>query len=262
MTDDRLSTESSERSAAPFRPSSRHRGAPTPPWVAWMVVGLGLVLVAAFGGWLVVRDTGSGTAADPATSQESPADEEPAAEPNASSGTEESPPAEEPEEPAAEAVDLTGTATAQVPSTAPSSSDVTGEAVTFDAPNMLDADPATSWRMAGDGTGSELTFTFPAAVTLSTVGAINGWAKTSVDDAGQSFDWYHGNRRVLSAEWVVGTQTFPQNLADTTELQSLEIEPTETTTVILRLVEVSPPGTLNGRDFTALSDVSLVGTAP
>jgi len=258
LTDDRPATDTAERPAVPLPPSARHRGAPAPAWVAWVVVGLGLVLVAALGGWLVIRDGGSDTATDPVAGQEqAPADDAPTEEP-----AEE--PAEEPtEEPVAEPVDLTTTVTAQVPSTAPSSNDVTGEPVTFDAPNLLDADPATSWRMAGDGTGAELTFTFAAPVTLTSVGVVNGWAKTSVDDAGQAFDWYHGNRRVLSAEWVVGTDTFPQALADTTELQSLDIEPTETATVTLRLVEVSPPGTgADSRDYTALSDVSLVGTAP
>jgi hypothetical protein len=128
---------------------------------------------------------------------------------------------------------------------------------------MMDGDPATAWRMAGDGTGSMLTFTFPESVTLSSLGLINGWAKTTVDDAGVEYDWYHGNRRVVAAEWVVGDQVFTQALTDSTAMQTLDIEPTETTSVGLRLVEVSPPGTgSTGRDFTAVSDVSFFGTQP
>ena len=219
-----------------------------------------LVVVALLGGWLVVRDGDpETTATDPEVTQPEASDatEEPAAEES---------PAEDPspsEEPPAAPVDLTASATPEVPSTAPPSNDVDGEPVTFDAVNMMDADPATAWRMSGDGTGSTLTFTFPGPVTVSSVGLINGWAKTTVDDGGVEYDWYHGNRRVVRAEWVVGDQVFPQDLADTPSMQTLDIEPTSTTSIGLRLVEVSPPGTgSTGRDFTAVSDVSFFGTQP
>lgn len=287
MTDDRPGTDTAERlavvvprsgppAAAPGAsppvppdragPPSKHRGKPAPPWIAWLVVGVTLVFVAVLGAWLVVRDPGTEpTATDPAvTESEGPGDaEEPAAE---ESPTEDPSPSEEPptsEEPPADPVDLTGSATPQVPETAPPSRDVDGTPVTFDAANMMDGDPATAWRMTGDGTGAMLTFTFPEAVTVSRVGVVNGWAKTTVGDGGAEYDWYHGNRRLLRAEWVVGDQVFPQDLADSTAMQTLDIEPTETTTIGLRLIEISPPGTgSTGRDFTALSDVSFLGTQP
>jgi len=147
-----------------------------------------------------------------------------------------------------------------VPGAAPANNDVTGELVTFVADNLLDGDPTTTWRVAGDATGSVLRFTFPDEVTITGVGMFNGYAKTSLDDSGQEFDWYHGNRRVLAADWVIGGQTFPQTLADTTAFHPLDIEPTQTTSVELRLVEVSPPGAgPNGRDYTAISGVSFGG---
>jgi hypothetical protein len=289
MNDERLRTDTAERpavraplppAAAPVPPppsppptdrplprSPRPR-TPAPPWVAWLVVAISLVLAAVIGTWLVVQPGGddNATATDPRTSQaaedDAPAEEEPAAEPAEPKAepTDEAgrePPADGPP---GERIDITALVTPTAPPAAPANNDVTGELVTFTAANMMDANPVTCWRMAGDGTGSTLTFTFSAPVWLELVGLINGYAKTSVDGSGRSFDWYHGNRRILRAEWVVGDQVFTQDFTDSTEPQTLEIEPVETTTVELRLVEVSPPGAgPTGRDYTAISDVVFGG---
>ena len=121
---------------------------------------------------------------------------------------------------------------------------------------MLDGVAETCWRMAGNAAGDEIVFTFQAPVELTEVGLINGYAKTSGD-----LDWYNGNRRVLDVEWVFddGT-TVEQPLDSTRELQSLPIDPVTTTSVTLRLLEVSDPGSgRSARDYTAISDVSLVG---
>lgn len=153
--------------------------------------------------------------------------------------------------------DLAGTATATAPAQAADAFARDGTVVTYAAANMLDAEPTTAWRMNGDGSGQVLTFTFPAPVQLSEVGLINGYAKSD-----GAFDWYAGNRRVLTADWrfddgTVATQTF----TDTRDLQALPVGPVTTTTVTLTLTAVSPPGTgAASRDFTAISEVALVGT--
>lgn len=291
MTDERWRTDTAERPAvvappaAPTPPPSsggpaapsgipavppartgpvrRAARPPAPPWIAWVVVAAVLVTAAFVGAWLVVQDPGATTATDPAPAERAdpPAEEAPEDPPaEDEDGAEEPPPEDAEDEPAEEPVEITGSATAEVPGAAPSNNDVTGELVTFVADNLLDGDSTTCWRIAGDATDSVLTFTFPGEVTITGVGMFNGYAKTSVDDSGQEFDWYHGNRRVLSAEWVIGGQTFPQTFADTTEFQPLDIEPTETTTVELRLVEVSPPGAgPTRRDYTAISGVAFGG---
>ncbi len=52
--------------------------------------------------------------------------------------------------------------------------------------------------------------------------------------------------------------TVAQDLDDTTAVQSVDVDVT-TATVVLRLVEVSPPGTgPASRDYTAVSEISLV----
>ena len=149
---------------------------------------------------------------------------------------------------------LTAQSQVTVPKTAGPGQDADGNPVTYDGANMLDGVPETTWRMAGDGTGSEIVITLPAETRLRSVGMINGYAKETTDR-----DWYHGNRRIVQAEWVFddGT-TVPQTYADTASVQSLDLDVT-TTTITLRLIAVSKPGKgPSRRDFTAISDLLLV----
>jgi hypothetical protein len=147
-----------------------------------------------------------------------------------------------------------------VPATAPPNQDVDGHPVTYGAHHLLDRVPETCWRMPGDGTGAEITVTLARPARLRSVGIVNGYAKEAVDAQGDTVDWYHGNRRVLAVEWVFddGT-TASQTLRDTTAVQSVDVDVT-TRTVTLRLLDVSPPGTGPARrDYTAISELTLVG---
>lgn len=201
------------------------------PWATWLVVVVVLALVGVLGGWLLLRSDGNGsdTATDPRPS-------EPTRDPSGSPGPAQAEPG------------------VVVPVTAPPNQDVDGNPVRYDGDNLLDGDPETCWRMPGDGTGAEITVTLDEKSRLRSVGIVNGYAKTA------DVDWYHGNRRVLRVEWVFddGT-TVVQSLDDTTELQSVDVDAT-TTTVIVRLLEVSAPGKgPQSRDFTAISELSIVG---
>jgi hypothetical protein len=220
-------------------------------WLPWLVGGVALLLVAVVGALLLVTD-GGGTGRDPsgerATAEPAPSGEE-TNPPRSPESTEEPPATEAP-------IDLARYAAAEVPETATPNEDVSGNLVRYEARNLVDGVPETCWRMPGSGAGAEIVFGFPAPVVLTEVGLINGYAKTSGD-----LDWYRGNRRVLSAEWAFddGT-TVGQSLDDFRQLQSLPIDPVTTTTVTLRLLEVSKPGSgRSARDYTAISDVSLVG---
>lgn len=143
-----------------------------------------------------------------------------------------------------------------VPGSAPASVDDAGNPVTFEASNMIDSDPRTSWRMAGDGSGSVVTFTFDDAVTVTEVGLINGYAKTD-----PPHDWYAGNRRIEAVTWVFddGTEV-TQDLDEVQDPQMISVDAGETTQIELRILEVTEPGAgPDGRDFTAISDVEFVG---
>lgn len=158
---------------------------------------------------------------------------------------------------------LSGLATGEAPRSDADSVDIsTGEPTTYRPDNMLDGDPETSWRVSGDASGETLRFTFDQPVTLTSVGLVNGYAKTSVDRSGTEFDLYAGSRRVLEVEWVLdGGEPLPQTLTDgDRELQLLDVGAVEASVVELRLVRVSAPGEgVEARDKTVISEVSLSG---
>jgi hypothetical protein len=152
---------------------------------------------------------------------------------------------------------VAGEATAKAPKTAPPSEDKGGEKVTFDAAHMVDGDLETAWRTAGAAGGMTLTFTLAEKTTLHQVGLVNGYAKTSAD----GLDWYAGNRRVKAVVWSFddGTKVRQQLKDGDRELQLTDVDAT-TKTVELRLVRVTEPGKgPASRDYTAISEVSLVG---
>jgi hypothetical protein len=143
-----------------------------------------------------------------------------------------------------------------VPAVAGPSRDRENNPVDFEARNLLDGRPRTSWRMPGDGTGETLTFDLGDPVVLTSVGLINGYAKVDGPD-----NWYRGNRRIRAVQWEFDDGTrITQDLEDRRTMQMVEIDPVETTAVRLHLVAVTPPGEgANARDFTAISEVRLLG---
>ena len=157
--------------------------------------------------------------------------------------------------------DVAARATAEAPETAPPNEDVDGQLVSYDASNMLDGVTETAWRTVGDATGMRLTFKLAEPTTLTELGILNGYAKKSTDSAGKVFDWYRGNRRVEAVVWQLGKGTkVRQDLGTDRSVQKLAIEPVTTRRVVLRLVQVTPPGSARaGRDYTAISEISLLG---
>ncbi len=156
----------------------------------------------------------------------------------------------------AAAVDVARLARATPPDTAGPSRDVRGNAVRYEAFNMLDAQADTAWRMPGDASGQEIVFRLDAPTTLVGVGLINGYAKV---DPG--YDGYRANRRITAVEWVLADGTvIPQDLTDDLGLQSVPVDGVLSDTVTLRIVSVTEPAPgADGRDYTAISDVALVG---
>lgn len=199
-------------------------------WWPWVAVLVALVLVAVL--VVVALDWATGDG------ERSPEDD----------------PSSAPAVPAGRGTDVAGDATVAVPATAPPNQDTAGNRTTYAGANMLDGEPTTCWRMPGDGTGAELTVTLAEETHLVRVGLVNGYAKSAGD-----LDWYAGNRRVLAVEWVFddGT-TVEQDLTETRDLQAVDVDVT-TTTVVVRLTTVSEPGTgPAARDYTAISELSLV----
>ncbi|ANH39117.1 hypothetical protein I601_2701 [Nocardioides dokdonensis FR1436] len=158
--------------------------------------------------------------------------------------------------------DLTRRAEASAPTQDADSVDIaSGETTTYDASNLLDADPTTAWRVRGAATGTELTFTFEEPVVLTSVGLVNGYAKTSVDSDGTTFDLYAGGRRITAVTWLLDdAPPVRQELDETREPQTLDLGAVTTRTVRLRVESVTEPGAgPAARDTTAISDVAFTG---
>ncbi|MFN8194959.1 MAG: discoidin domain-containing protein [Nocardioidaceae bacterium] len=213
-----------------------------------------LLLVALVAIWLVL---GSGSGEDPA----SDASARPGSGGESSSAGDDGSPSGDGSAPSGDTQDLASAATVDVPAVARPNQDVNGRPVTYDAANMLDADPQTAWRMPGNGAGAELTIDLGAATTVSEVGLVNGYAKVDRDGTGREVRWYPRNRRILAVEWVFDDGTvIPQSLRETPRPQSVDVPRLTTTTITLRLLRVSPPASgPQGRDYTAISDLTLLG---
>ncbi len=227
------------------------------PWLPWAAGAVVLLLVAGLGAWLLFGgdDSDPDLVADESRSTPSkPEGQDKPAKPKEKQTKK--PPA--PGEP----TDVASLATAEVPATAAPGTDFDGNSVQYEARNMLDAVPATCWRMPGDGAGETITVELAETTELTTVGLINGYAKTGTDASGQALDWYAGNRRILSVEWHFDDgSVVPQDLTETRKLQSMDIDPVTTSTVQLRLITVTPPGEgPSRRNYTAISDLALVGS--
>lgn len=236
----------------------RHREREPVAWLPW-VAGFALLAVLALVGALLLFSGGG----DPAAVDELQTSQEPRTGGERSGGTPgDSAPESETGEPSGPgpAEDLAPTAEVSAPPPAPASRDLEGAVVQYVAANLVDGNPGTCWRMPGDGTGASITFRFDDPVRLSQVGLVNGYAKRSTDGQG-ILDWYAGNRRIRSVEWTFEDGTVvTQDLQDTTEMQTVDLDDVETEAVTLRLLEVTPPGPGRAsRDYTPISDVRIVG---
>jgi len=252
--------------AAPPPASGHRRPRSAAPW--WALGVVAAILLFGGGGVLLVTSSlgdDDATASDPATapaSTPSPspspgASDDPAPQPSASTAPGESPSPDDTDDGDDAPVDLASSAEATPPDTAAPSRDVNGNAVRYEAFNMLDGQADTAWRMPGDASGGEIVFRLDSPATLVGVGLINGYAKVE-----PGYDGYAANRRIKAVEWVFADGTVvPQKLGDDLALQGVKVDQIETDTVTLRIVKVSKPAKgPAGRDYTAISDVALVGT--
>jgi len=242
-------TESPPPARTPAAPSPDTRR-PGPSLLAIALTVVILLLVAAIGGLLMFSGEDDDGASDPSPVNGTADGKSAPPSNNSPSGPTNVP------SPADGAQDVARYSTATAPRTAKPNLDTQGNMVRYEARNMLDGVPETCWRTPGDGTDLEITFAFPEEVELSEVGLINGYAKSS-----GPLDWYAGNRKVLAVEWIFDDGTVvPQTFVEGREMQTIGIEPVTTTNVVLRLVSVSEPGSgPSARNYTAISDVRLVG---
>ena len=157
----------------------------------------------------------------------------------------------------ADAVDLASRSTATGPSPRRPGTDVNGKKVSYPLSNMFDGTPSTAYRIAGDASGKEITFTLPEKATISEVGLINGYAKM---DPGAN--WYDRNRKITKVEWIFDDGTrVDQDLRETTDMQVIGVDDAVTSTITMRIISVTKHSGPPLWNVTAISDVVLRGTA-
>lgn len=138
-------------------------------------------------------------------------------------------------------------------SSADDSQDDNGAVTTFGAANLLDANPVTAWRTAGDATGQQITVTFPAPTKVTSVGLVPGYAKV---DPVSGEDRFLQNRRILQVRWIAADGShLDQSFAERPQMQWLPGS-VITSTLTVQILRTSAPG---DRDFTAISDLEVRG---
>jgi hypothetical protein len=248
------------RTTEPVLLGSGHRAPRGPGPGLWVGVAVALVVVLLLGGFLLLRggDSGgnAGAASTPAivppthaSSTPSSPDSSPTAASSSASVQVTGPP-----------TNVAGFAQASAPRHAPAGLDFAGRRVTYVAANLVDGRNDTCWRVVGDATGTVLTFRLDQPTRLTRVGLVNGYSKIAYSH-NRAYDWYKGNRRVLSAEWSFddGSKVSQSFISDRA-MQQQAIKPVTTRVVRLRITSVSPPGKGRaGRNDTAISEVLLLG---
>jgi hypothetical protein len=242
----------------PAAPTSPRR---SPGAGLWVAAAACLLVVLAVGAFLLLSG-GGGNHSSSSSPRLLPRTHDTSTAPTTSAPTASAPtsPTTSAASPHGPAADVAGLSHASAPRHAPAGVDFAGRPVTYVASNMVDGAADTCWRTPGDASGIVLTFRLDQPTVITGVGLINGYAKT-VYPGGRRFDWYHGDRRVLSVDWIFddGT-TVSQSFSDTPSIQTISVDPVTTSTVRVRITRVSTPG--HGpaaRDDTPVSEVSIVG---
>jgi hypothetical protein len=131
--------------------------------------------------------------------------------------------------------------------------DSAGDPVTYEATNRVGGDPATAWRVEGDGTGTTIQASWNQPVALTSIGLIPGYAKI---DAADRTDRFHQERRVVSVRCSFDHDpAVTVSFSDLAELQSFGVSVTTTTVTIEILQTTQAPE----RDFTAISELAFEG---
>ena len=148
-------------------------------------------------------------------------------------------------------------ASVSAPPPAPDAVDGAGNPVSYPASDMLDNDPSTAWRMVGDGSGSDITLSLDQSRTVTSLGLINGYAKT---DSSTGTDRYSQERQITQVTWTLDNgQNFTQQLTNSTSPQLINLNtPTSASSVTLHIDSTTGPGDPHF-DFTAISEVIVNG---
>jgi hypothetical protein len=158
--------------------------------------------------------------------------------------------------------DIAADAKVTAPPSARGHVDEHGRPATYPAEAMLDTDPATAWRMSGDGTGRTITLSFGRLVTVTGLALDPGFDKVSANQ-----DRWPQNRRISAATFTmddgsaftVGFATDP-DLPRSQRLQTFMLPSPVTTNTIKLHIDATEPARRGTFDTTAISRLAVLGS--
>jgi serine/threonine-protein kinase len=141
-------------------------------------------------------------------------------------------------------------------STAPSSTDASGNVVTYAPANVVDGSFDTAWRTPGDGRGEALTLVFDMPIDVVRIGLMPGYAKT---DPGTGVNRFEQNRIITQVRYVApGLEPIVQTFRPEPVPQLIRLD-TTTRRITIQIVATTEPGGGSTFDYTAISEVYVYG---
>lgn len=140
---------------------------------------------------------------------------------------------------------------------APNSRDAQGNTTTFTPDNAVDGRFDTAWRVAGDGMNQWLLLEFAGPVEVGEVLILPGYAKIDPVDGTNRF-WQNRRVRRVRLEFRSG-ERIEALLDDQAMLQPIWVNNVVTDAIRIVILESLPPAVDDGRDFTPMSEVEVIG---
>lgn len=137
--------------------------------------------------------------------------------------------------------------------TAQSSTDASGNAVTYVPAKVVDGDVQTAWRTPGDGRGEWVTLIFENPIDVVRIGLIPGYAKTDPETGANRF---LQDRIITSVRYLIpGLPRTTQTFRPVPEPQFVSLHAT-TSLITVKILGTTEPG---GLDYTAISEIYVYG---
>jgi hypothetical protein len=116
----------------------------------------------------------------------------------------------------------------------------------------------TAWRVPGDGVNQSLMLEFATPVRVREIGLVPGYAKIDPFD---QIDRFAQNRRIVRVRFEFSAgESVEARFADRAESQTTMVNDILTTYVRVVILETTAPGVKDGRDFTPISEIVVMGT--
>jgi hypothetical protein len=125
--------------------------------------------------------------------------------------------------------------------------------VRYDAGNVLDGRSDTAWRCPGSAIGATVRVNLPVRTELTQIGLLPGYAKVDPTDGTNRF---FENRRITAVRYHFDDgSTADQRFEPIATIQTVPVS-ASTSSIVIEILSTTGDG---GRDFTAISEVEVVG---